>query len=381
MSARPATAPTPAPTPASAESSRRVLVTGASGFVGGALLARLRDDPGYDALGLGRRPLDLPDYVSLDLAPPPPDSSRGATSRATTAAAASTAAREATSCESVEELRALWNGAAPGVIVHAAARSSPWGTRAEFERENVQATRTVVRYAESFAVRPRIVFVSTASVLYTARDQVDVAGGAPARPPFVGGYAASKAAAEDVVRGYDGPWVILRPRAVFGVGDTALYPRLAAAAQAGRLPRIRPPRSAPRPLLSDLVHIDTLVEYLVRAMENAEVVGATLVVTGGHPVDLQATVFRLLERAGIPEPSRTRPRWAVVAAGTLLETAWLLTRRPGEPPLTRYSVVAYAFAKTFDAEPLRRMLGEPAEPLAEAIEHVARSLEPARLGS
>jgi len=361
--------------PGAAEAQRRVLVTGASGFVGGALLARLRHDPRYDALGIGRRALDLPDYLSLDLAPPRDD-----TSRAENRSSAGNMTPRDTA-GAAERLRGLWGGAAPRVIVHAAARSSPWGTKAEFERENVEATRTLLRYAETFEVRPRIVLVSTASVLYTASDQVDAVGDAPARAPFAGGYAASKAAAEEVVRGYDGPWVILRPRAVFGAGDTALFPRLAAAAQAGRLPRIRPPRHAPRPLLSDVVHIDTLVEYLVRALETPGIEGATMTVTGGQPVDLQATVFRLFERAGIPEPVRTLPRGAVLAAATILETVWRLTRRPGEPPLTRYSVVAYAFAKTFDGEPLRRMLGEPAVPLAHAIDEFARSLGRTRLGS
>jgi nucleoside-diphosphate-sugar epimerase len=46
----------------------------------------------------------------------------------------------------------------------------------------------------------------------------------------VNAYAETKAMGEALVRTYEGPWVIVRPRAVFGPGDTVLFPRILAAA-------------------------------------------------------------------------------------------------------------------------------------------------------
>ncbi|QJU53890.1 NAD-dependent epimerase/dehydratase family protein [Herbiconiux sp. KACC 21604] len=339
------TAPTPAAaTPAPAPT--RVLVTGASGFVGGALLERLRHDPSFAVRGTGRRRLDDELYRSVDL----------------------------TSSTAAEELAAL-APFEPDVIVHAAARSAPWGTAAEFTAENVEATRAVVRYAVGLDQAPRLVFVSTASVLYEARDQLLLRDDAPLPARFVNRYAATKAEAEEVVRGYRGEWVVLRPRAVFGPGDTTLYPRLAALAERGRLPRFGEPHD--RPVLSDLVYIDTLVEYLVRALTADGVPGRTLAVTNAQPVPLQATLARILTGAGLPAPTRIVSRRVALAAATAVETAWRVLRRRGEPPITRYSIIVSAFSKTFDVSPCLALLGPPAVTLDEGIERFVASLREA----
>jgi nucleoside-diphosphate-sugar epimerase len=321
----------------------RVLITGASGFVGGALLQRLAGDSAFAALGLGRRAVPREDYRMLDLA----------------------------SADALQRLAEL--DFQPDVIVHAAARSSPWGTRAEFERENVDTTRTVIDYATREPSRPRVVFVSTASVLYTAGDQLDVPDDALAGPRFVSEYAASKHAAELVVRQYPGEWVVLRPRAVFGPGDTTLLPRLVDAARRGALPRFRTGRAGPA--MSDLVYIDTLVDHLVASIGLPSVVGQTVVVTNGDPVPLQQTVFSLLDRLGIPRPRRTVSRRVALAAASITEAAWRLGRRSGEPPITRYSVIVYAFSKTFDARRCRELFGTPTVSLQEGLDRVVASLE------
>ena len=48
----------------------KVLLTGASGFIGGRFLQRFRARPGLEILGVGRRTLAEPDYRSIDLSRP-----------------------------------------------------------------------------------------------------------------------------------------------------------------------------------------------------------------------------------------------------------------------------------------------------------------------
>ncbi|WP_313420605.1 NAD(P)-dependent oxidoreductase, partial [Stenotrophomonas sp.] len=171
----------------------RILVTGASGFVGGALLRRLADVPGVEALGVARRPLPLPHYVALDLSRP-------------------------------FELPFR-----PDVVVHAAARVTPWGSPAQFGQQNVDTTAQVIDFCRR-AGHPRLLLVSSTAVFYREAHQYDLDEDSPIGPAFLNEYARSKAAAERLLAGYEGPSCILRPRAVFGPGDTVLLPRLLAAA-------------------------------------------------------------------------------------------------------------------------------------------------------
>lgn len=70
-----------------------------------------------------------------------------------------------------------------------------------FQRVNIEGTRNVVREAERAGVR-RVVYLSSLGCQE---------GASP--------YHQSKIAAEEIVRGFDGEWVILRPGAVYGPGD------------------------------------------------------------------------------------------------------------------------------------------------------------------
>jgi nucleoside-diphosphate-sugar epimerase len=94
-------------------------------------------------------------------------------------------------------------GAADGceVVVHLVAIVDETPPDVTFERVNVDGTRNIVREAERAGVR-RIVYVSS---LGCER------GASP--------YHQSKRAAEEIVRGFDGERVILRPGAVYGPGD------------------------------------------------------------------------------------------------------------------------------------------------------------------
>ncbi len=302
----------------------KAIVTGASGFVGGAIWRRLRAD-GVDALGLGRRELPGPNYQVCDLT------------------------------------RGLTVDVRPDVVVHAAARSSPWGARREFEEQNVEVTRNVIRFCEERG-RPHLVHISTAAVMYEDCHQIglDEDASLPARP--INRYAATKRRAEELVRGYGGPWCIVRPRAVFGPGDTVVFPRILRAARRGRLPRIE----SDQPVLADLIYIDTLTEYLRRIVVQRAT--GLYLLTNGEPVAILEFLDSLLDRLELPRPrKRMKVARAMLLTG-LVERVYALCPFLGEPPVTRFGVSAFAYSKTFNIARARRDLGAPAVPLTEGVE-------------
>ncbi len=310
----------------------RVLVTGATGFVGGALMRALRERDDVEVRGIGRRRVDAPDVASLDLSRPV-ELPFGPTFR-------------------------------PDVIVHAAARASQWGTRAQFRAQNVDATANVLELARRSGTE-RVVYVSSTSVFYRRADQFGLTESSPIGPDFLNEYARTKAEGEELVRRHPGDWVIARPRAVFGPGDTTLLPRILEAAARGRLPFLGDPAN---PAVGDLVYIDTLVDRLIAAALAPGLAGTEVNLTNGEPVPIMPTIARILRGLGLPVPRRTIGRTAALGLAAAAETAWRVGRFGGEPPLTRYAVWMLASSKTFDVSLAERLFGPPAIGMDDAIE-------------
>lgn len=314
----------------------RVLVTGASGFVGGRFLSRVGAREDLALHGLGRRPRPGPGYTSHDLSQP---------------------------------LVALSDSSfVPDVVIHAAARATPWGTAGEFTRDNVDATRHVIDYCLAHG-RPRLVYVSSSSVFYQDGPQLGLTEQSPIGPRFVNRYAETKAAGERLVQAYPGSWVIARPRAVFGPGDTVLFPRILAAARAGKLPRFE--TGAAGPARGDLVYIDTLVDYLLALALRRELTGSYNL-TNAQPVPIQAFLLDVFARLGLPAPTRTVSVRTALAAATATEALWTLLRRTGEPPITRFGVGVFAWSKTFDVTRMLADLGPPSVSIADGVDAFVR---------
>ncbi len=314
----------------------RILVTGASGFVGGRFVARFRDRPDLAIHGIGRRALPDPTYSSIDLSRP---------------------------FDRLSDPEFV-----PDVILHAAARATPWGTIEEYRRDNVEATRRVIEYALANG-RPRLIYVSSSSVLYRDGPQLGLSEASPVGPAFVNRYAETKAEGERLVQAYPGSWLIARPRAVFGPGDTVLFPRILAAAKKGKLPRFDT-GDAP-PAIGDLIYVDTLADYLLSACLRSDLSGVYNL-TNAEPVAIQPLLLDLFERLGLPAPKRTVSVRRAFVAATVLELVWRFFRLSGEPPITRFGVGVFAWSKTFDVTKMLADFGPPSVSLAEGIEAFVR---------
>jgi len=255
------------------------------------------------------------------------------------------------------------------VVVHGAARSSPWGSRREFERDNVQATRNVVDHCRATG-SPRLVFLSSSSVLYEDRDQFDMTEATPFAAKPVNTYAATKQVAERLVSDYPGPWSILRPRAVVGPGDTVLLPRILRAAEAGRLPLL----TSPEPVVGDLIYVDNLTDCVEKAATDPAIAGVYNL-TNAEPVPILDWLLELFGRLGFPAPTRRVPVSRALWAAWLLEGIYTLLPFLGEPPITRFGVHVFAYSKTFDVRKMLAAMGPPRVSLRDGLERIVEDLQ------
>ena len=123
----------------------------------------------------------------------------------------------------------------------------------------------------------------------------------PIGPDFVNTYAATKYAGECLVRDYSGEHVILRPRAVFGPGDTVLFPRVLAAARKGRLPLLVSDGPPPQ---GDVIYIDNLCHYMLQAATTSQLKHDAYNLTNAEPILIHDFLLEALERLHLPAPKR-----------------------------------------------------------------------------
>ncbi|TPM39733.1 NAD(P)-dependent oxidoreductase [Mesorhizobium sp. B2-3-4] len=303
----------------------RVLVTGASGFLGGHLTARLAV-AGVPVLAQGR---DAGRCAALE-------------------AAGHAVARLDLSRPLDASLHPLLGSVE--AIVHCAALSAPFGRLAEFEAANVTATRNVLAFARRQGVR-RFVHISSPSVGFAFRDQLGVTEDMPAPDP-VNHYARTKQRAEKLVLAASdiGP-IILRPRGIYGAGDQALLPRLLQAARRP-LPLFRGGRAC-----IDLTHVDDVVDAVLAALGTGKAAeGQVFNVSGGEVLPVRRIAEQACARAGVKARWRKMPLGpAMLAAGIMEAVALRLPGRP-EPRVTRYGLGLFAYAQSLDIGKARSIL-------------------------
>ena len=301
-------------------------MTGGSGFIGGRLIRRLVGD-GHEVQGLARSDRSAEAIGSLGARPVRGDLDDPETIRA-----------GAEGCE---------------LAFHAAAAVLEWGPREEFVRANVTGTENVLRGCRAAGVR-RLVHVGTEAALMDGQPLVQVDEEEPLRPDSRVPYPATKAMAEQRVRAAaeDGfETVVVRPRLVWGPGDTTILPGLAEAVKAKRFSWIGGGRH-----LTATTHVDNVVHGLVVGADRGRP-GEAYFVTDGDPIEFRDFVTKLLATQGIEPPGRNTPPIVARTAAALMEGMWRLLRRDSAPPVTRLAVWLSSLECTIDISKARSELG------------------------
>ncbi|QDG93770.1 NAD(P)-dependent oxidoreductase (plasmid) [Rhizobium sp. NIBRBAC000502774] len=304
----------------------RYLVTGATGFLGGAVVRRLNEME-HDVIATGR------DRKRLDSLPLADESGR--------------LALDLASVDPVElskMLRSL------DCIIHCAGLSSPWGRRSEFEYSNIRTTETIIALAKACGVR-HVIHISTPAIYFRFRDQWNVAEDCTLPRP-VNEYARSKAIAERIVLQSGLPYTIVRPRGLYGQGDTALLPRLIRAAKAGSLPRFRNGSA-----VTDITHVDDVVDAIMTIAERREdAIGQIFNVSGGEALSIEQIVEQAARVSGVTPVWRNLPLFPALAAVRAGELLARLNPARGEPNITSYSLGIFGFSQTLDLSRINQRL-------------------------
>jgi UDP-glucose 4-epimerase len=311
----------------------RAVVTGATGFVGRALVAELRRQ----------------DWFVHAL------SRSGAATPANSASTVDLAAEDLDS--------GLFGGA--DVVFHLAAKthdmSHAAGVEQEYERVNRIGTTRVVQAACRAKVR-RLVFVSSVKAI----DEGNVEPATeltPERP--LTPYGRSKLEAEQIVRAECGAagveHVCLRFPLVYGPGQRGNLQRMIAAIARGRFPP--PPENGNR---RSMLHVENAVQALMLAATHHGAAGKTYIVTDARPYATRDIVNGARAALGRPPLRWYVPFGVFRAAAVVGDVARVVAgRRIGFDSTALQKLLGSA---TYDTEAIMRELGyRPSRDLLESL--------------
>ncbi len=321
----------------------KTLITGATGFLGGALTRRLHN-MGWDVTALGRNPAKLNELEDEGIRPLRADVSKK------------------------DELFTAFKG--QEVVFHCAALPSPWGNFEKFYQANVIGTRNVVQACLENNVK-RLVYVSTPSIYFDYNSRVGVKETDPLPEP-ISNYAHTKLLAEEEIdKGFaNGLAVVsIRPRAIFGEGDTVIFPRLIPRLKSGMLPILGDGEN-----IVDLTYIQNVVDALLLCAESpANTLGKKYNISNGEPVKIWKLIERICDELNYSHPKRKIPHKTANAAASVLEFIYSLIPFSPEPPLTRVSVSMMENNTTLDISAAKNELGY--QPKVSVEEGVQRFLK------
>jgi nucleoside-diphosphate-sugar epimerase len=321
------------------------LVTGGTGFLGGALTRRLHG-MGAQVTALGRNPHAL---ACLETQHIPVLRADLADSRAIIDA-----------CRDQD------------IVFHCGALSAPWGKPQDFYNANVAGTENIVRGCEEHHVK-RLVYVSTPSIYFGYKPRFNVREDADLPLIPANEYARTKRMAEAVVdnafrRGL--PVITIRPRAIFGPGDQALLPRLIERLQKADLRIIGSGHT-----LADLTYVENVVDALLLcALSPADSLGKKYNITNGEQVELWDIVKSIADALGFPVPQKHISYKLMDSLARVVEIIYSMLPGQPEPPFTRYSVGVLALGFTLDISEAEHDLGyRPQVSIQEGLEEVIKS--------
>lgn len=284
----------------------RIFVTGASGFVGGAAAEKLVAG-GHDVRAM----------------------SRSEKSDAAIRALGATPVR----CD-LENVAAEHIGDAEAII-HCAAFVEQWGPRDAWRKFNMDGTRRTLEAANSAGAK-RFIHISTESVLWRGQHLRGVDETYPRAPNSPYPYSWTKARAEELVEDANTPafqTIILRPRFIWGPGDTTLLPTIRHMAKTGQWMWIDNGRAQ-----TSTTHIANLVHAIELALSHGGGGQAYFILDDGVR-SMKEMIGAIAATQNIALPDRSAPAWMADAIGATCEVLWSTLPLKGEPPLTRFSAM------------------------------------------
>lgn len=302
-----------------------IFITGASGFVGGAA-AKAAISNGHSVKAMSRSVRSDAAIRALGAEPVRCDLD-------------SIAAEHLAGCDAV---------------IHCAAFVESWGPKDAWFDANVLGTQRTLDAAREAGCK-RFIHIGTEAAIVHGQDIVDADENYPLAPDSPYPYCSTKAQAEQRVRAANVPGsfetIVLRPRFIWGPGDTTLLPTVEAMAKAGKWTWIDHGRA-----VTSTTHIDNLVHAIGLALTEGRGGEAYFILDDGS-ISMHAMITAMAGSKKLILPKKSISRGLADMLGGISESVWRLLGLKSEPPLTRHAAMVMSRTCTLSGAKAREQLG------------------------
>ncbi len=282
----------------------RILVTGGTGFLGRHLIPRLVQSR-HEVLALSRSEASSEKLRALGAAPLDAD-------------------------PHLPQPRSL---TAIDAVVHAAALFRFSGPRKPFFRTNVEGTARLLAAAEQAGAKTFVHISAAGVIMDDAGTPIhDADERAPTFPNHFAAYLASKARAESIVLAANRSGfrtLALRPPALWGPGDpfSRALPEAIGSGQFAFIDR--------GDYAFDTCHVDNVVEAVECALQRGTG-GRAWFITDQEKLTFREFVAALAAVQGLSIGTLRSMSYGIASSlGRLMDAVWFITRKDGDPPISR----------------------------------------------
>lgn len=297
----------------------RVAITGASGFLGGAL-ARAYCENGDNVITLVRKTSNISLLKELGV--------------------------EIIYGELTDEnvFHTLLKNA--DLSIHCAGLTTDIGPWEQFVTVNIGSTKNFFE-ASLKQECPKVIYVSSVAVYGNGRHHRGTDEETSYETIIVDNYTRSKIIADRMAfeyhQNFNLPVTVIRPGYIWGPGDRAIMPLLVKAIKEGRLAVADGGTN-----IMHLSHIDNVVKGIMLAAKSEKSIGRAYNITDGSKVTTLRFLTDLIDIIGVEYKIRSFPYVPVYVAAYFLELYARLKRYRFKPPITRYTVRLSKYDQVFD---------------------------------
>lgn len=255
-------------------------------------------------------------------------------------------------------------------IIHAGGLSSVWGRWEDFYNSNVKGTENIIAFSRKRKIR-KLVFISSPSIYAKAEDGLFIREEEAPEENSLNFYIKSKLLAEKRIKSLkEIPWVIIRPRGLFGIGDTSIIPRLLKLNDKKGIPLFSEGNQ-----MVDVTCVENAALAVRLALEKEVAAGKTYNITNDEPMKFKEILNLFFNEMGIEGNYRRMNYPLVKKIVEIMEKTYLFLKIRKEPLLTLYTLYLLKYSQTLSVEKAKRELGyKPRLTVKEGVEKYVRHI-------